>query len=87
MRNRLLALAMLGHALAAIPTSPVANAVPEPRVPRRGPKVVPVREGARKSAHVPHQNVREAARRVGGQVWLDYRNADRKHRGLPPLDR
>lgn len=81
MRNRLLALAMLGASLAAIPTSPVANAVPEPRVPRRRPK------GAPKGAHVPHQNVREAARRIGGQVWLDYRNADRKHRGLPPLDR
>lgn len=80
MKSRLLALALLGTTLAAIPTSPVAHAVPEPPPPRRAP-------GKRKRAHVPHQNVREAARRIGGQVWLDYRNAERKHRGLPPLDR
>lgn len=80
MKARMLALALLGATIAAMPTSPVAGAVPEPTPPRRAP-------GKRKRAHVPHQNIREAARRIGGQVWLDYRNAERKARGLPPLDR
>lgn len=40
---------------------------------------------AGRSRYLPHQNVRECARRIGGPVWLDYRNARRKARGLPPL--
>lgn len=51
--------------------------------PRPAPDVV--RERPAPSGHIPHQNLREAARRAGGQVWLDYRNARRAARGLPPL--
>lgn len=43
------------------------------------------RRTVRHAVSTPHQNMRECARRVGGQVWIDYKNARREARGLPPL--
>jgi hypothetical protein len=39
----------------------------------------------RRSRNRPHQNVRECARRIGGNTWRLYKEADRARRGLEPL--
>lgn len=39
---------------------------------------------ARMGGHIPHQGTRECLRRVGGEAWARFKEADRVRRGLPP---
>lgn len=54
---------------------PEAGFVPQSHLRRRNGRFGP---------YVPHQGPRERARRIGGQVWTDFKNFDRASRGLPP---
>lgn len=71
----------LGSLATASPGGRIGQAIPaQPTLPPRELR----RVRARARGYLPHQNLRECARRVGGEVWQDYKNARRVWRGLDP---
>lgn len=42
------------------------------------------REPMESTGNLPHQSLRERARRQGGETWRKFKEADRIARGLPP---
>jgi hypothetical protein len=59
--------------------------VPQAGVPVQDYAPPPKPKMRRGYRYVPHQNVRECARRLGGRTWQLYKEADRARRGLEPL--